>query len=140
MCVYDVRRYTGAPAADHHHTRVHRVEYRPSLHAVFLSIEEKLPFRTITGRQSYYLDHELMAEWGEGLATYKPILDYKPLKKPHDAAGYSEITLKYLTPHNKWSTHSMYFDSQQLLTLFRGGQSVWMNEEDAAAIGVEDND
>jgi nitrate reductase alpha subunit len=105
-----------------------------------LSIEQKLPFRTITGRQSYYLDHELMAEWGEGLATYKPILDYKPLKKPHDAAGYSEITLKYLTPHNKWSTHSMYFDSQQLLTLFRGGQSVWMNEDDAAAIGVEDND
>lgn len=105
-----------------------------------LSIEQKLPFRTITGRQSYYLDHELMAEWGEGLATYKPILDYKPLKKPHDAAGYSEITLKYLTPHNKWSTHSMYFDSQQLLTLFRGGQSVWMNEDDAAAIGAEDND
>lgn len=105
-----------------------------------LSIEEKLPFRTLTGRQSYYLDHELMAEWGEQLATYKPTLDYKPLKKPHDAQGKPEIILTYLTPHNKWSTHSMYFDNQQLLTLFRGGQTVLMNEQDAAAIGCDDND
>lgn len=105
-----------------------------------LSIDEKLPFRTLTGRQSFYLDHELMAEWGEQLATYKPILDYKPLKMPHDAAGRPELVLTYLTPHNKWSTHSMYFDNQQLLTLFRGGQTVLMNEQDAAAIGCDDND
>ncbi|MDO5044687.1 MAG: nitrate reductase subunit alpha [Coriobacteriia bacterium] len=105
-----------------------------------MSIEEKLPFRTITGRQSFYLDHELMAEWGEHLATYKPILDYQPLRMPHDPKGKAEIILKYLTPHNKWSTHSMYFDTQQLLTLFRGGQTVLMNEQDAAAIACEDND
>lgn len=105
-----------------------------------MSTEQGRPFRTLTGRQSFYLDHELMREWGEQLATYKPVLDYKPLRQPHDAQGRREITLKYLTPHNKWSTHSMYFDSQQLLTLFRGGQSVWMNEKDGAAIGVADND
>lgn len=104
------------------------------------NIEHQVPFRTLTGRQSFYLDHELMQEWGESLATYKPILDYRPLKLPHSGQGAQELTLKYLTPHNKWSTHSMFFDSQQLLTLFRGGQTVWMNEEDAAAIGVADND
>lgn len=104
------------------------------------NIEHDVPFRTVTGRQSYYLDHELMQEWGESLATYKPILDYQPLKMPHVAQGSGELTLKYLTPHNKWSTHSMFFDSQQLLTLFRGGQTVWINEEDAAAIGARDND
>ena len=32
------------------------------------------------------------------------------------------------------------FDSQQLLTLFRGGQTIWLNEKDAAEIGVRDND
>ena len=102
------------------------------------SIEQLLPFRTNTGRQQYYLDHEMMAEWGEQLATFKPILSYAPLKQP--VGGQPEITLKYLTPHNKWSTHSMYFDSQQMLTLFRGGQTVWLSEEDAQAIGVKDND
>jgi len=34
----------------------------------------------------------------------------------------------------------MYFDAQQMLTMFRGGQSVWMSEKDAAEIGVKDND
>lgn len=103
-----------------------------------VSIEQLVPFRTVTGRQSFYVDHELMFEWGEAMSVYKPMLTFRPLKKP---LGQSkEITLKFLTPHNKWSTHSMYFDSQQLLTLFRGGQTVWLNEKDAQSIGVKDND
>lgn len=80
----------------------------------------------------------MMREYGEAMATFKPILDYRPIKNL--LGGTKEITLKYLTPHNKWSTHSMYFDSQQLLTLFRGGQTVWMSENDAKEIGVRDND
>ena len=103
-----------------------------------VSIEQLVPFRTVTGRQSFYLDHEMMFEWGEAMSVYKPILDFKPLKNP--LGQTKEITLKFLTPHNKWSTHSMYFDSQQLLTLFRGGQTVWLNEKDAESIGVKDND
>ena len=103
-----------------------------------VSIEQLVPFRTVTGRQSFYLDHEMMFEWGEAMSVYKPMLDFKPLKNPLKQT--KEITLKFLTPHNKWSTHSMYFDSQQLLTLFRGGQTVWLNEKDAAEIGVKDND
>ena len=103
-----------------------------------VSIEQLVPFRTVTGRQAFYLDHEMMFEWGEAMSVYKPMLDFRPLKNP--LGQTKEITLKFLTPHNKWSTHSMYFDSQQLLTLFRGGQTVWLNEKDAAEIGVRDND
>ncbi|WP_028257758.1 nitrate reductase subunit alpha [Veillonella montpellierensis] len=102
------------------------------------NVEELIPFRTITGRQCFYLDHEMMREYGEAQAVFRPILDYAPMK--HAIGGTKEITLKYLTPHNKWSTHSMYFDSQQLLTLFRGGQTVWMSEIDAAKIDIKDND
>lgn len=102
------------------------------------NVEELIPFRTITGRQSFYLDHEMMREYGEAQATFRPILDYAPIK--NKIGGTKEITLKYLTPHNKWSTHSMYFDSQQLLTLFRGGQTVWMSEIDAAELEIKDND
>ena len=102
------------------------------------NIEELVPFRTVTGRQSFYLDHEMIREYGEAMATFKPILDYRPIKNL--LGGAKEITLKYLTPHNKWSIHSMYFDSQQMLTLFRGGQTVWMSEKDAREIGVRDND
>ncbi|MFH4209951.1 molybdopterin dinucleotide binding domain-containing protein, partial [Acinetobacter baumannii] len=64
----------------------------------------------------------------------------KPFRKSRPEVEGKEITLNYLTPHNKWSIHSMYFDSLPMLTLFRGGPTVWMNKEDAAEAGVADND
>jgi nitrate reductase alpha subunit len=51
-----------------------------------------------------------------------------------------EIVLNYLTPHSKWSIHSTYSDTLTMLTLFRGGEVVWLNNEDAASIDVKDND
>lgn len=104
------------------------------------NVERLIPYRTVTGRQSYYLDHEMMFEWGESLATYKPVLNHLPFRKNKPATKGKEITLNYLTPHNKWSVHSMYFDSQHMLTLFRGGQTVWLNKDDAESIDVQDND
>ncbi len=50
------------------------------------------------------------------------------------------MVLQYLTPHNKWSIHSMFFDNQLMLTLFRGGPTVWLNHDDAAEAGIADND
>ena len=48
--------------------------------------------------------------------------------------------LNYLTPHSKWSIHSTYSDTFIMLTLFRGGEAIWINNEDADSIGVKDND
>ena len=39
------------------------------------STEDKVPFRTVTGRQSFYCDHEMMRDYGEAMALYKPVLD-----------------------------------------------------------------
>ncbi|MEC3637683.1 nitrate reductase subunit alpha [Bacillus halotolerans] len=104
------------------------------------NVEKLIPWRTLTGRQSYYVDHELMMEFGETMATFKPILQHRPfLSKRPDQEG-KEIVLNYLTPHNKWSVHSMYFDSLPMLTLFRGGPTVWMNKDDAADTDIKDND
>lgn len=106
------------------------------------NVERLIPFRTLTGRQHFYLDHEMMLEFGEELPTFKA-----PLRK---AAFYSkdgrptskgkEIELRYLTPHFKWSFHSTYQDTLHMLTLFRGGPCVWMNLEDAESVGISDND
>lgn len=104
------------------------------------NIEKLIPFRTITGRQSYFLDHEMMKEFGESFAVFKPILNHKPFRSKRPDIEGKEITLNYLTPHNKWSVHSMYFDAQPMLTLFRGGPTVWLNKDDAAEVDVEDND
>ncbi|MEK5173792.1 nitrate reductase subunit alpha [Heyndrickxia sp. FSL W8-0496] len=104
------------------------------------NIERLIPFRTITGRQSFYIDHEMMSEFGENLATFKPILQHQPFTDKRPSVKGKEITLNYLTPHNKWSVHSMYFDSQPMLTLFRGGPTVWMNKDDADDAEIGDND
>lgn len=45
-----------------------------------------------------------------------------------------------MTPHGKWNIHTMYYDNLEMLTLFRGGPTVWMSPQDAEAIDVKDND
>ena len=67
---------------------------------------------------------------GEALPVYRPPLEL----------GGEGVTVRYLTPHNKWSVHSTYGDVETLLTLFRGGQTVWLSPDDAARIGAADND
>ena len=51
-----------------------------------------------------------------------------------------ELVLNYLTPHSKWSIHSTYSDTLTMLTLFRGGEAIWINNDDAAKLDVKDND
>jgi nitrate reductase / nitrite oxidoreductase, alpha subunit len=96
------------------------------------NVERLIPWRTLTGRQQLYQDHEWMRAAGEGLPIWKPPLE------PKDVGD--GVTVRYLTPHNKWSVHSTYGDVETLLTLFRGGQTAWISPEDAAKIGASDND
>jgi nitrate reductase alpha subunit len=51
-----------------------------------------------------------------------------------------EVTVRYLTPHSKWSIHSEFQDNLIMLTLFRGGPAMWLSTDDAERIGVVDND
>jgi nitrate reductase alpha subunit len=54
--------------------------------------------------------------------------------------GERQVVVRYLTPHSKWSIHSEYQDNLIMLTLSRGGPTVWISDVDAAAIGVRDNE
>ncbi|KRK80069.1 nitrate reductase, alpha chain [Companilactobacillus nodensis DSM 19682 = JCM 14932 = NBRC 107160] len=107
-----------------------------------VNIERNVPFRTLTGRQQFYLDHEIFQEYGEELATYKPTLPPHVLG-PADTKvepADKEVTLRYLTPHGKWNIHTTYQDNLYMLTLFRGGPTVWLSLDDAKKIDVKDND
>ncbi len=105
------------------------------------NVESDVPWRTLTGRQSFYLDHPIYIEFGEHLPTYKP----KPLPTQYADLQFSEdvsgtLMLNYLTPHGKWHIHSTYGDNQRMTTLSRGVDPMWISEQDAEQIGVEDND
>jgi len=108
-----------------------------------VNVEYGVPWRTLTGRQHFYLDHELMLDFGEGLPLYRPPLALSPFASGDahaPANGTRAITVRYLTPHQKWGIHTTYTDTPQMLTLFRGGQTIWLSEEDASALGIHDND
>lgn len=99
-----------------------------------INIERKLPWRTLTGRQHFYIDHPWFREFRESLPTYKP----SPISI-NDLSGEG-LVLRYITPHGKWQIHTTYYDNWFMLTLFRGGQVIWLSEEDAKVLGVKDND
>jgi len=103
--------------------------------------EALVPWRTLTGRQQFYLDHPGYIAFGEHLPTYKP----KPTPTQYADLKFSKeegksIMLNYLTPHGKWHIHSTFGDNQRMTTLSRGTEPFWINEKDADEIGVVDND
>ena len=106
-----------------------------------INIEEKVPFRTLTGRAQFYLDHPWMQDFGEQLPLFRPPLDMTGLGTTAvEREPGQELILNYLTPHSKWSIHSTYSETLTMLTLFRGGEAIWINDEDARKIDVNDND
>ncbi|WP_151446214.1 nitrate reductase subunit alpha [Lacisediminimonas profundi] len=113
-----------------------------SYNAGYTNVHELIPWRTLTGRQHFYLDHPWMRAFGEGLSSYRPPVDLKTIvdvmgRKPN---GHSEITLNFITPHQKWGIHSTYSDNLMMLTLNRGGPVIWLSEDDARSAGIVDND
>lgn len=113
-----------------------------SYNACYTNVHELIPWRTVSGRQQLYQDHAWMRAFGESLLVYRPPINTKAatsLKAP-SSNGNPEIALNFLTPHQKWGIHSTYSDNLLMQTLSRGGPIVWLSEDDARAIGVEDND
>ncbi|MGO2069462.1 nitrate reductase subunit alpha [Glutamicibacter arilaitensis] len=115
--------------------------------AFAINVEHLKPFHTLTGRMHFYLDHDWMSELGENLPIYRPPLDMHRLfndaklgtTSMHES-GNAEVAVRYLTPHSKWSIHSEYQDNLFMLSLSRGGPTIWMSPQDAAKIGVRDNE
>ena len=106
-----------------------------------MNVERLVPWRTLTGRQHLYQDHEAYRAFGESCPTFKPrisledtfnIVKSKPIGR--------SITLACITPHGKWHIHSTYYDDLRMLTLSRGVEPFWLNDKDGADIGVLDND
>ncbi|KOT57767.1 MULTISPECIES: nitrate reductase subunit alpha [Streptomyces] len=107
-----------------------------------INTEHRKPWHTLTGRQHFYLDHEWIAEFGEQLPVFRPPLDLPALgERPRPGASVEpSVTVRYVTPHSKWSIHSEYQENLLMQTLARGGPVIWMSVADAAAVGVADND
>ncbi len=111
------------------------------------NVECRKPWHTLTGRPQFYVDHDWMMDMGESLPIFRPPLDLAHIYGERPVGdhrpgqpGKAEVAVRYLTIHNKWAIHSQYYDNPYMLTLGRGGQTVWMSPQDAEKIGVRDNE
>ena len=106
-----------------------------------MNVERLIPWRTLGGRQHFYVDHPYYLDFGEHLPTYKPKLDPRltgdVVRSP---TGEDTLVLNYITPHGKWHIHSTYGDTHRMMTLSRGIEPCWISDKDAARIGMVDND
>ena len=113
-----------------------------SYNAGYTNVHELIPWRTLTGRQQFYQDHEWMVAFGEGFMSYRPPVNTRTIEPLLNKRGNGnrEIVLNWITPHQKWGIHSTYSDNLLMQTLSRGGPIVWLSEADAREAGIEDND
>ncbi|MDF1606881.1 nitrate reductase subunit alpha [Hoeflea sp. YIM 152468] len=112
-----------------------------SYNAGYTNVHELIPWRTLSGRQQLYQDHEWMRAFGEGFVTWRPPVDLKTIAPAMvQTGGDKHVVLNFITPHQKWGIHSTYSDNLLMLTLNRGGPVVWMSEVDAQKAGLADND
>lgn len=113
-----------------------------SYNAGYTNVHELIPWRTLTGRQQFFLDHPWMTAFGEQFTSYRPPVDLKTTSEilGIKSNGNPEIQLNFITPHQKWGIHSTYSDNLLMLTLNRGGPVIWLSEDDARKAGIADND
>ena len=104
-----------------------------------INVERLKPWHTLTGRQHFYLDHDWMTELGEGLPVYRPPLNMTAL--------FGEPAIG---EHGRARGHGALPDPAQQVVdplastrttcscsrLSRGGQTIWMSDQDAAKVGV----
>ncbi len=85
---------------------------------------------TVTGRQTFYIDHPMFIKMGA--ATNTGMEGIRPQRK--------EYPYVLMTPHARWSIHSNYKTSSTLLRLQRGVPAIALNRKVAEAKGIKDGD
>ncbi len=92
-------------------------------------VERKNPWPTLTGRQQFYIDHQWFLEAGEELLVHK---------EPVNSGG--TYPLRMTGGHTRWSMHSIWRASEELLRLQRGEPVAYISVDDARKRGISDHD
>jgi anaerobic selenocysteine-containing dehydrogenase len=93
-------------------------------HNVYL----RQPYKTLSGRQQFYVDHPLFKQLG--CATPTAMQPLRPKSYP----------LAFWTPHTRHGIHSQWRANAQLLRLQRGEPYVWLNPGTARQRGINEGD
>lgn len=87
-------------------------------------------FETMSGRQTFYVDHEMWIKLGATVNTARE--NIAPVTK--------SFPFTMLTPHARWSIHANYKNSKFLMRLQRGKPWIAINDKVAKIKGIKDGD
>ncbi len=93
--------------------------------------EDKMPYDTLVRRAQFYIDHEWFLEAGEELPTHK---------EPPPGHGGRNRRFEMTSGHNRWSIHSMNMTNNIIQNTHRGEPFVFINDKDAADLGIENGE
>jgi DMSO reductase family type II enzyme molybdopterin subunit len=92
--------------------------------------EDKVPYDTLVRRAQFYIDHDWFIEAGEELPTHKEIVNH----------GGAARRFLMTSGHNRWSIHAMNMTNNILLNTHRGEPFAFLNDQDAAELGIENGE
>jgi DMSO reductase family type II enzyme molybdopterin subunit len=92
-------------------------------------VEDGMPYATTTGRATFYVDHPWFLEADEALPTHKA---------PPAIGGDHPFVLT--GGHPRWSVHACNATNPLLLATTRGHPTLVMNDDDAARLGLVDDE
>jgi DMSO reductase family type II enzyme molybdopterin subunit len=119
-------RWTGWGLAGHGEAQASTIKPDEVHNPLRWHTEEKLPYATLVRRAQFYIDHEWFLEAGEELPTHKET----------PPQGGRNRRFQMTSGHNRWSIHSMNMTNRHLLNTHRGEPFVFLNDKDAAGLGV----
>jgi DMSO reductase family type II enzyme molybdopterin subunit len=121
-------RYTGWGMVGHGQSQASTIRPDEVHNPLRWHTEDKVPYDTLVRRAQYYIDHEWFLEAGEELPTHK---------EPPPGHGGANRRFLMTSGHNRWSIHSMNMTNNVILNTHRGEPFVFLNDLDAAELGVE---
>ena len=121
-----VIRYVGWGLVGHGQSQASTLRSDETHNALRWHTEDKVPYDTLVRRAQYYIDHEWFLEADEELPTHK---------EPPNAGGGGR-RFQMTSGHNRWSIHSMNMTNNIIMNTHRGEPFVFINDADAAEIGV----
>ena len=89
---------------------------------------DKVPYPTLSGRVTFYCDHDRFLKLGSQV----------PTAKLHAGKEASSYPLNFYTPHTRWGIHSNWRSNKYMMRLQRGEPNVYISPKLAKARGITD--
>jgi DMSO reductase family type II enzyme molybdopterin subunit len=107
-----------------------KVQADQPVHPWRLQLEDKVPYPTLSGRITFYCDHD----W------YLALNSSVPTARDNAGPESSQFPYTFYTPHTRWGIHSTWRSNKYMMRQQRGEPNVYISPGMAEAKGIKDGE